>query len=311
MAARTGSGVAILGIFVADMVFRADRQPQIGETLLGRSFALGPGGKGSNQAVACARAGAETTFLTRLGDDTFGAMATEIWTDAGVTPDVIRGAGSYTGAAYIFVEDTSGSNAIIVTPGAAAEITPEDVTRWAPAITGASVFVTQLEQPIPAAAHALRLAHEAGVTTILNPAPAAELDPGIWPLCTYATPNETETEQLTGLPVRSIDEARTAAQKLCTMGVGTAIITLGEAGVLVHGPDISVHVPAVTCGDVVDTTGAGDAFNGGFAAALAAGRDREAAARFGVATAGLSVTGHGTAASMPTAPEIEAVLART
>jgi len=150
--------VAILGVFVADTTYRADRQPRIGETILGKSFVLGPGGKGSNQAVAAARAGADTRMLTRLGPDAFGDMAMAIWAEAGVTPEVIREAGSYTGAAFIFLEAATGNNAIIICPGAAAAISPADVEGWAGTISAARVFMTQLEQPIDAAVRALQIA---------------------------------------------------------------------------------------------------------------------------------------------------------
>ncbi|MEO1240032.1 MAG: PfkB family carbohydrate kinase, partial [Pseudomonadota bacterium] len=139
--------VVILGVFVADCTFRAERAPMIGETILGKSFALGPGGKGSNQAVATARAGADVAFVSKLGADDFAAMARGIWADAGVTPEVAVDPAGYTGAAYIFVEDATGNNAIIISPGVAAGITPEDVAAKADVIGRADVFMTQLEQP--------------------------------------------------------------------------------------------------------------------------------------------------------------------
>ena len=191
--------VVILGVFVADTAYRAPRQPKMGETILGRSFVLGPGGKGSNQAVAAAMAGAETHFISRLGKDPFADMALATWGRAGVHPAVTQHADSYTGAAYIFIEDATGNNAIIISPGAAAEISTGDVDRNAALIRGAQVFITQLEQPIPVALHALKLARAAGVTTILNPAPAASLPEGMLGFCDYVTPNESEAEALTGL----------------------------------------------------------------------------------------------------------------
>ena len=170
-----GKPVVILGVFVADTAYRADRQPRMGETILGNSFKLGPGGKGSNQAVAAGKLGADITFLTRLGVDAFANMAKATWKDAGVKSAVIDTPQSYTGAAYIFIEETTGNNAIIVSPGAAMLISPDDIEANAGLIGGAGVFVTQLEQPIDAALRALEIARGAGVTTILNPAPAASL----------------------------------------------------------------------------------------------------------------------------------------
>ncbi|MEM9780502.1 MAG: ribokinase [Pseudomonadota bacterium] len=298
-----------LGVFVADTAYRADRAPRLGETILGNSFALGPGGKGSNQAVAAARLGADVRFVSRLGQDDFAEMALKTWAEAGVTPVITQTAESYTGAAYIFVEEASGDNAIIICPGAAALISEADVVAQQGMIEGAAVFVTQLEQPLEAAMAGLRIARGAGVTTVLNPAPAAALPEGMLALCDYLTPNETEAEDLTGLPVQSLEEARAAAEALRALGVGTAIITLGERGALFHSGTVSELVPAMSVGPVVETTGAGDAFNGGLCAGLAAGMAPLEAVRMGCAVAGISVTRAGTAPSMPSRAEVDAVLA--
>ena len=299
--------VVILGVFVADASYRADRLPRIGETLLGDSFALGPGGKGSNQAVAAARAGAATRFLTKLGRDTFADMAFSVWEDAGVTPEVTRHE-EPTGSAFIFVEETTGDNAIIICPGVAATIAPADIDGWKDQIEGASVFMTQLEQPMDAAMRALKIARGAKVTTILNTAPAADLPDGMLALCDYVTPNEHEAEGLTGIAVKTLDDAREAAERLRAAGAKTAILTLGENGALFADGSRSVHVPAFDAGPVRETTGAGDAFNGGFAAALARGTDPLEAVRFGCAAAAISVTRPGTAGSMPRLDEIAALL---
>jgi len=304
------SKVVILGVFVADAAFRAARLPRLGETILGDGFALGPGGKGSNQAVAAAQAGAETHFITRLGSDPFADMALAIWARAGVHPAVSRHADSYTGAAFIFLEATTGNNAIIVCPGAAGAICEADIEARADLIASADVAVVQLEQPMVAALRLLQIARAAGVRTILNPAPAAALPPGMLSLCDYVTPNESEAEALTGLPVTSVDQALEAARALVAGGAGAALITLGEKGALYHDAARTVHLPVFAAGRVVDTTGAGDAFNGGFAAALAEGMDPVASARFGCATAGISVTRAGAAAAMPMRTEIDALLTR-
>jgi ribokinase len=302
--------VVILGVFVADTAYRAARAPRMGETILGDHFALGPGGKGSNQAVAAARAGADVHFITRLGLDPFADMALATWAAAGVRPAVTQHADSYTGAAYIFVEAATGNNAIIVAPGAAAGISPADIEARADLIQSAGVFVTQLEQPLPAAERALQIAREAGVTTILNPAPAAPLSTGLLGLSDLLTPNESEAEALTGLPVRTLAEAEAAARALRANGARAVIVTLGAQGALYHDGVRTVHVPAVDAGPVVETTGAGDAFTGGLAAALAEGQEIVAAIRFGAATAGISVTRPGTAPAMPTRAEIDALLRR-
>jgi ribokinase len=302
--------IVILGIFVADTAYRADRQPKMGETILGKSFVLGPGGKGSNQSVAAAMAGGKTHFITRLGKDAFADIARATWGRAGVHPEVTEDAESYTGAAYIFIEEATGNNAIIVAPGAAGRVSVADVEARADLIRGAAVFVTQLEQPIPAARRALEIARGAGVRTILNPAPAAPLDDAMLALCDFVTPNESEAETLTGLPVTSVAEAEKAADALLARGVGAVVVTLGGNGALYRDRTRSVHVPVISAGPVVETTGAGDAFNGGFAVALSEGMDVVEAVRFGCATAGISVTRPGTAPSMPSRAEIEALLAR-
>lgn len=302
--------IVILGIFNADTSYRADRLPKIGETILGQHFALGPGGKGSNQAVAAAKAGGRTHFITRLGADDFAKVARQVWEAAGVVPEVTVDAESHTGAAFIFLEAATGNNAIIVASGAGGRIAPEDLDANAALIRSAAVFVTQLEQPIPAARRGLEIARAARVTTILNPAPAAALDDAMLALCDYITPNETEAETLTGLPVTTLAEAEKAADALMARGVGAVIVTLGANGALYRDRTRSVHVPVISAGTVVETTGAGDAFNGGFAVALSEGRDVIEAVRFGAATAGISVTRAGAAAAMPSRADIDTLLAR-
>lgn len=300
--------IAILGVFVADTAYRADRAPKMGETIMGNSFALGPGGKGSNQAVAAARAGGTTHFISKLGRDVFAEMAFAIWKDAGVQPAVTQHDDGYTGAAYIFVEEATGNNAIIICPGIAATISPVDIVARSALISEASVFVTQLEQPIDAAMRALEIAKAGGAITILNPAPAAALPPEIFPLCDYVTPNESEAESLTGIAVTDVASAERAAEAFLELGVGAALITLGENGAVLRSANEMFHVPAINAGPVVETTGAGDAFNGGFAVALSEGISGEAAVRFAAATAGISVTRPGTAPSMPMRFEIDALL---
>lgn len=300
------SKVVILGVFVADTAYRADRMPRMGETIMGNSFALGPGGKGSNQAVASARIGADTHMISKLGQDDFAKLALDTWAGAGVTPHVDQVADTYTGAAYIFIEESSGDNAIIIAPGAAALISPADVEAQADLIAGADVFMTQLEQPLDAAMRGLELARAAGVATVLNPAPAAALPDGMLALCDYVTPNETECEALTGIAVNTEEDAARACGALRDLGVKTPIITMGERGAYLDGHGL---VPAFNAGPVVETTGAGDAFNGGFAAGLAEGLSPVEAARLGCATAGLSVTRAGTAPSMPDRASVDALIA--
>lgn len=301
-------GVAILGIFVADLAFRAGRLPGIGETIAGSGFKVGPGGKGSNQAVAAARVGADVTFISKIGRDEFGAIALATWKRENITPRVVEMADQPTGAAFIYVNEVNGDNAIIVVPGAAATIRPGDVEAAADAISSAAVFITQLEQPVAAAQRGLEIAKTAGTITIFNPAPAERFDDGLYRLCDYVTPNESEAALLTGIAVQTADDARKAGDVFLEKGANVALITLGEVGAYLHSPSQSLLVPAFKAGPVVETTGAGDAFNGGFAAALAEGASALEAARFGAAVAGISVTRAGTAPSMPTRREVDALL---
>lgn len=304
-----GASVAVLGIFVADLAFRAPRLPVMGETILGQGFKDGPGGKGSNQAIAAARAGGEVRIVTRIGRDTFGEMARKAWAEAGVDASaVVTDETLPTGAAFIFVSTETGNNAIIVESGAAAMLSPADVAAARSAIAGAKVLVTQFEQPLETAMAGLRLARENGVITVLNPAPAMPVDDAIYGLCDYVTPNETEAATLTGLKVETEAQALVAAKALVAKGARNALLTLGEKGALLHGAAGTHYVPAFPVAKVVDTTGAGDAFNGGFAVALAEGKSPLEAVRFGCATAALSVQKPGTAPSMPSRAEIEALL---
>ena len=302
--------ISILGIFVADLTFRTERMPNKGETYIGNSFKLGPGGKGSNQAVAARRAGAETKFITKIGKDTFGEMAMKLYADEGINskyvweiPDMS------TGAASIVVNEETGDNAIIVVPGAADAMVPDDLDAAESGIADCAFFMASLEVPIPVMQHGLEVAKRNGVPTILNPAPAAILPDEVYGLSDYFTPNETEAAILAGIPVVTIEDAEEAAKIFLQRGIDTVVITLGEKGAYVRNSVINQHVPAFDMGGkVLETTGAGDAFNGGFAYALAEGMSLIEAVRFGSATAAISVTRLGTAPAMPVNSEIQDLL---
>ncbi len=302
--------VCILGIFVADTAYSAPRLPAIGETILGTGFVVGPGGKGSNQAVAAARSGARVSLISRIGADTFGQMADATWAADRIEVRVERMADAATGAAFIFIDDRTGDNAIIVCPGAAGHLSPEDAERHSDAIAAADVFVTQLEQPAAAALRALELARAAGVVTVFNPAPAGDFPDAIYPLCDYIVPNESEAGALTGIGVTGIETARRAADVLLSRGARAVVVTLGARGALLHDARQSLHFPARDVARVVDTTGAGDAFLGGFATALAEGRAAAEAVSFGIAASSIAIGRPGTAPAMPTRAEIDALLAQ-
>jgi len=303
------SRITVLGSFVADLAFCTKKAPAWGETVLGSDFRLGPGGKGSNQAVAAARLGGQVSFLSKLGRDSFGDLARRTLLEEGIDTRFVFETADYpTGAAAIIVDEVTGENAIIVVPGACYQVTPAEIDQAREAIGESAVFLTQLELQIPAVEHGLKVARDLGVMTILNPAPGLELPESIFPLCDYLTPNESEAAALTGSLVKNIADAERAADALLAHGVRNVVVTLGAEGALVKNACLAKRVPAVDAGPVVETTGAGDAFNGGFAIALAEGRDVVAATQFGCTVAGISVTRRGTAPSMPTRAEVDTLL---
>lgn len=304
----SGKFVTVLGSYVTDLAFRTAKLPAWGETYMGSSFRLGPGGKGSNQAVAAARAGARVSFISKLGRDSLGDLARRTYQEEGIDTSHLLATDSPTGAASIIIDEATGENSIIVAPGACYELTPQEVAEARTLIEQSVIFVTQLELSLPTVEFGLELAHSLGVPTILNPAPGRVLPDSIYQQCDYLTPNETEAEILTGMRVSSMEEAERAADALLRRGVRHVVITLGAQGALVKNASLRVCIPAFRAGDVVDTTGAGDAFNGGFAVALAENKSLTEAVRFGCAVAGISVTRPGTAPSMPFRREVDALL---
>jgi ribokinase len=299
--------ITIAGTFVADLAFRADRLPTWGETVLGSAFRMGPGGKGSNQAVAAARLGASVSIISKVGLDEFGNIAWRTWADEGIdTRFVIDTAEFATGSSTITVNETTGDNAIVVVPGSGFHITREELELARDAIAESAMFVTCLELPMDVVRHGLALARSLGVPTILNPAPAQQLADDVYPLCDYITPNESEATRLTGVTVRDVASAERAAEVLLSRGAPRVIVTLGERGALIKTATLTAHVPAFRPGAVVETTGAGDAFNGGLAVALAEGAEIEDAVRFGCAVAAICVSRYGTTPAMPTRDEITA-----
>ncbi|MEQ8248931.1 MAG: ribokinase [Alphaproteobacteria bacterium] len=304
--------VCILGIFVADLTFVAPGAlPHPGETALGREFRIGPGGKGSNQAVAARRAGAEVTLIAKIGADTFGDMAHELYAAEGISDRGLIDSQTHpTGAAGIFLSEETGENAIVVTPGAAGAISVAEAEAAIDLVAAADIFLTQFEVPLPVAQVGLRLAKSRGVRTVLNPAPAASVSPQIWSLADIVTPNESEAGALSGHRVTGPAEAANAGRYFLDRGAGAVVITLGANGVFLMDTQRTLVVAAHRAGPLVETTGAGDSFNGAMAAALAEGQDLENAVRFGNAAAAISVTRPGTAPAMPTRREIEKLLAR-
>lgn len=296
--------IVVVGSSNTDMVVKSARIPAPGETVLGGEFFMAAGGKGANQAVAAARLGGEVWFVARVGDDLFGRTAIENFKQEGMVTDyVTKDPCKPSGVALILV-DKHGENVISVAPGANAELSPDDVQKARPAIEQADVVLIQLEVPIETVTEAARIGAESGATIILNPAPAQVLSDQLLRHVTVLTPNETETELLTG--VRATDQAgqAKAAQELRRRGIKTVVMTLGGAGSFLFAGDQGVMVATVKI-EPVDTTAAGDAFNGALAVALAEGRGLPQAVRFANLAGALAATRLGAQPSLPTRAEVE------
>jgi len=304
------SKVCVLGAFVADLACRTERMPKWGETILGIAFKLGPGGKGSNQAVAAARLNSDVRLITKLGRDAFGEMARSFYRQQGMSLDrVYEDPEESSGTATIVVDDQTRENAIVVVQGACGRLTISEVEAAKEEIATSDIFLTQLELPIPPTIRGIEIAHEAGVPVILNPAPALPLPKEIFRKVDYLTPNESEALGLIGeKSMTEFEDVEKLVDRLISLGVPNVVLTLGEKGAFVKGPSVCRHIPAFQCGRVVETTGAGDAFAGGLAVALAEKKSLEAATVYGCAVAGISVTRPGTAPSMPTRQEVDELI---
>ena len=300
--------VVVFGSFAVDLMARTPHFPNPGETVMGKSFILGPGGKGFNQAVAAHKAGANVTMVTKLGCDTFATVALDTMKSLGMdSSHVIQTSTASTGVALITVDETNGQNEIVVVPGACSTISIEEVESLRPLLAEAQMLLTQLETNLDVTWHVIRIAKELGCTVILNPAPAQTVPDEILSLVDIITPNEVEAEIISGIAVDSAETAAKAANWFLGKGVRKVIITLGSRGCYVHDGIEGQLLPARKVA-AVDATGAGDAFNGGLAAALAAGAPLIDAAEFATALASLSVQRIGTTSSMPTRSEINAIL---
>ena len=296
--------VTIVGSFMMDLVVKAKRRPKKGETLIGEEFGMFTGGKGCNQAIAAARLGAHTCMVGRLGADLFGDKFMEALAEENIVSDyVVRDPEVGTGVGTPVI-DADGDNSIIIIPRANMRLSVEDVERAEPAIAGADVLILQLEVPLEASERAAEIAKSAGTTVILNPAPARDLPDTFLSKVDILTPNETETEMLSGISVKDQADAQKAAKVLLDKGVSAVILTLGSKGALLLTSEITKLVPAYKV-DVVDTTAAGDAFCGALATALASGKSLEEATEYANAAGAFAVTIMGAGPSMPTASQLE------
>jgi ribokinase len=299
--------IVVVGSSNTDMIIKVDRIPRPGESILGGEFATAAGGKGANQAVAAARAGGQVTFVARVGRDMFGEQAVAGFEKEKINTDhVSRDKSRPSGVALIFVAK-DGENSIAVAGGANNGLSAADVRKAKSVFTGAGMLIMQLETPLESVQAAADLAAKAGVPVILNPAPARAIPDELLKKVSIITPNETEAELLTGIKVDSDQAAASAADKLLARGVKTVIITLGSRGAFVVGDGVRKLVPGFKV-KAVDTTAAGDTFNGALAVALVEGQTLTNAVRFAHAAAALSVTKLGAQPSVPTRKEIEKLL---
>ncbi|MCI8597477.1 MAG: ribokinase [Lachnospiraceae bacterium] len=299
--------VVVFGSFVVDLTGRTPRLPVPGETVMGSSFVMGPGGKGSNQAVAAHRAGADVTLVTKVGRDVFGTVATDFYKKENMdTSYIFEDQEKETGCALILVDESTAQNEIVVISGACGNITLEDVEKSRKLIESAGILLLQLEINLDALYKVIDIAYEAGVTIVLNPAPAAQLPDEVLQKINIVTPNETEAQVLTGVKIENQADAKKAAQVFLDKGVKEVVITLGALGAFAMNQERSELVERLNV-EAVDTTGAGDAFNGGFVMALAEGKDLFTALRYGNVTGALSVTKPGTAPAMPYRKDVQSM----
>lgn len=299
--------VCVIGSANLDFTVALPRLPRTGETVSAGTLLVNRGGKGANQAVAARRLGAEVRMIGCVGDDDSGGEIRRALREQGIGVDgIATSSDAATGTALIFV-DREGRNQIGVAPGANHRLTVEMARAGQDAIAWAEVLVSQLEVPVPVVRWALETARRHGVPTVLNPAPVQELSDELLSLVTYLTPNAGEVAALTGIEVRDLESGRQAAARLCERGAGTVIITLGEQGALVCDGASAVHFEAFPV-EVVDTTGAGDAFNGALAVGLAAGGSLEQVIPLASAAAALTCTRRGAQDALPDRADVERFL---
>jgi len=303
------SKIVIVGSYNTDLMSKTPWLPKHGETVLGGPFKLGPGGKGSNQAVAASRLGAEVHFIGCVGEDYFGEIARNNFIKEKINIDYLKiSRTNHTGMALILVDDKTAENMIVVAPGANMEINILLVENARDIIVSADVVLLQLEISVEIVEYVVKMVYESNkAISILNPAPGKKLERKVWEKVSLITPNRSELELITNRSIVTVEEAEKAAQEVISVGVKNVIVTLGGEGALVVNTDKTTYVPSYQV-DIVDTTGAGDAFNGGLAIALSEGKDLVEATKFANAAAALKVTKIGTAPAMPYREEVERFL---
>mgnify|MGYP001060626950 FL=1 len=300
------SSICIFGVFVADLCFFGNKIPAKGETVLGNNYIVGPGGKGSNQAIAAARLNGEVNFITKVGNDSHADMAFSLYKEAGVNVDcIIQDPNLSTGVAGIMI-DEKGNNAINVFAGAAAHLQNEDIDKNIEVMKKSKIFLTQMETPDSTTMYALKKAKDNDCLTILNPAPARKINENDFQLLDFFTPNETEAEFYLNKKIETEEDIKNAAKEFLNMGVKNIIITLGARGVYFENKEENYFIKALKLKEeVIDTTGAGDAFNGALAVALAKNYNYKDAIIFANKVGGISTTRLGASSSMPLLSEVE------
>lgn len=301
------SKVLVFGSYAADLVSRASRLPGRGETVTGTSFSSGHGGKGSNQAVAANRLGCDVTFATRIGDDDFGRRVRDFYAAEGLRTRLITDPHHSTGTALIFVEEGSGANQILMVPGACGAFTPAEIDSLSDEIEACNYLLLQMEINLDALEYVMTLARCMGKKIVLNTAPVREIPEKYLAMAYLITPNEHEASALTGVAVSDTVSAGVAAERFHSMGVQNVLITMGSAGSLLSVKGGEQRAFSAYKVNAVDTTGAGDVFNGALVTALSEGRTIPDAVDFASRAAAVSVTRQGAALSAPTRREAEAI----
>jgi len=296
--------IVVVGSCNTDMVVKSNRIPVPGETILGGNFMMNPGGKGANQAVAVARMGGNTTFISKTGNDLFGRQSVEMYSEENINTDFIFSDPNLPSGVALIMVDNNGENCIVVASGANASLSTQDIDKAKDVIESADILLMQLEIPIETVEYAAKMAYRKGIKVILNPAPAAFLSNELMSYLYAIIPNNSEAELLSGIKVTDWETAKQAADIIGAKGVDVVVITLGSKGALIKDGELYYEVPVEKI-DAIDTTAAGDTFCGAFCVGLSEGLSVEDAVRIANKAAGITVTREGAQAAIPYRKEIQ------
>lgn len=300
----TKKKILVVGSSNTDMVVHTERMPRPGETVIGGTFFMNPGGKGANQAVSVARLGGSVSFICKTGSDIFGHQAYQLFEEEGIDTSYLFSSSKTPSGVALITVDAKAENCIVVAPGANSELTPKDLEKTIEAIDIADIILMQLEIPIETVEFIAKEARKRGKHVVLNPAPAYDLSVELLSNLYIITPNETEAELLSGVQITDRESAIEAAKKIRAMGVDNVIITLGANGAILYNDETCTFIDAYSV-KAVDTTAAGDVFNGALVVAVAEGRDLKSAVRFACRASAISVTRVGAQSSVPYRGEVD------